>query len=1141
MKKQPQFIKPPLRFLRSTHLERDFYDPEALNSYVLTDVATDCLRRIANGLKQGSGQRCWRIMGDYGSGKSSFALLLAHWFSGNAEKIPQELSSRLAYTTFGVSAPRLLPVLVTGAREALGETIRRGISSALEHHYPSGLGKGPCIINALLKQEKISDGDVLKLIALVNARISADSKGRGLLLIIDELGKSLEHAASAAGESDVFLMQRLAEEASRSGETPLFVIGILHQGFGAYAAALGLTAKREWDKVAGRYDEIVFHHPMEQTVSLVAEALNVPAGQLKQTDMASSRQAMKQAIQLGWYGSTASYTSLEKQAPRIFPLDPCVLPIMSRILHRFGQNQRSIFSFLFGSEPFALIAFRKDYDGQFYRIHHLYDYIHSNLGHHLASVYTSTHWTTIDSMVGSFSSTDPLHTQIVKTVGVLNLLNSSDLTPTTETVSLCLTGVKDDASVREAIDILKSDAGKRVLFDRGVSGGLCLWPHISVDLERAQKTAESMIGPIKSPADFIQTHLDNTNLVARRHYIKTGNLRYFSVVFCNPKDLENPINLPKEDADGIILTPLCLNQKAVNDAIIMAQSTAFKARSECLVAIPGQLQSLSPFIREVQIWNWIATNTPELNGDRYGRETVSRKMATAQQALDEAISQVIGLDNLGESFSLKFFWKGKPLDITSGRKLLSKLSDICDHLFKTAPIVRNELINRQNISSAAAAARMRLIERILEIPNERLLGMDPEKKPPEMSMYMSVLQHGGLHVETETMSQFVIPSESNDHLRLLPTLTHIETRLKGEPDRPIRVSLLLNELAAIPFGIRAGLAPLLLAVFYVIHRRNIACYENGTFLSELSGAEFLRLTKKPETFEFQYCNIEGLRIVAFEQLARVLNVSADREQPDLLDVVRPLCVIVARLCPYAQKTKQLSPGALAVRNALMDARDPLKLLFELLPSACGYEPIGPDDKNGHTAKKYAQSLSQAIDELRGCYSALQERMKNALIENFGYSRKTVGEFRKEIGARADALSSFVAEAQLKAFCFRLKDTLLSDNDWLDSVASMVAAKPPEKWADQDERIFNEHLSELAGRFVRTEGVAFDKKGNYESGSMRLCVTLPDGTEKKQVLTAAASDRGTISALQETIQKLIKEHGDLALVAASKAVWENLKG
>ena len=90
-KRISDLLAPGTRFLRSAHLERDFHDSTALSGYVLTDFSRDCLSRMATGLKPRSGQRAWRVTGDYGSGKSSFALLLAHWLAGDDAKFPPQI------------------------------------------------------------------------------------------------------------------------------------------------------------------------------------------------------------------------------------------------------------------------------------------------------------------------------------------------------------------------------------------------------------------------------------------------------------------------------------------------------------------------------------------------------------------------------------------------------------------------------------------------------------------------------------------------------------------------------------------------------------------------------------------------------------------------------------------------------------------------------------------------------------------------------------------------------------------------------------------------------------------------------------------------------------------------------------------
>src|SRR6266516_6452397 len=105
------------RFLRSIHLSRDFKDSSVLDSYVLTEQIQAVLIRIARGLTPNSGQRAWRITGDYSSGKSSFALVLAHLFSSKQSNLPAPLKNAIDFDKLGISTPHLLPILVTGTRK----------------------------------------------------------------------------------------------------------------------------------------------------------------------------------------------------------------------------------------------------------------------------------------------------------------------------------------------------------------------------------------------------------------------------------------------------------------------------------------------------------------------------------------------------------------------------------------------------------------------------------------------------------------------------------------------------------------------------------------------------------------------------------------------------------------------------------------------------------------------------------------------------------------------------------------------------------------------------------------------------------------------------------------------------------------
>jgi hypothetical protein len=346
------------RFLRSTQLERDFDDSAALSGYVPTDFVRSCLGRIGEGLRPRSGQRAWRVTGDYGSGKSSFALFLAHALAGRDSTFPPQLRRVVDFQKLGIDHPRFLPVLATCSRQPLGISILRALHRSLCDTYRKGAKAKPVerIQRLLNSKSEPSDDEIVDAILEANTQVIADSKAQGLLLIVDELGKFLEFAAHHPQRQDVFLLQRLAETASRSSAEPLFVVCLLHQGFNAYSDHLNQSAQREWEKVAGRFEEIIFDQPVEQVAHLIASALNVRVGQIPKAQVTALRRAMEQTLGLGWFGS-AQRQSLMDLAARLYPLHPTVLPVLIRCFRRFGQNERSLFSFLLSNEPFGLQAY----------------------------------------------------------------------------------------------------------------------------------------------------------------------------------------------------------------------------------------------------------------------------------------------------------------------------------------------------------------------------------------------------------------------------------------------------------------------------------------------------------------------------------------------------------------------------------------------------------------------------------------------------------------------------------------------------------------------------------------------------------------------------------------------------------------
>lgn len=1132
------------RYLRSVNLERDFSDPQALNAYVLTPQVKQYLERMVTGLSPSSGRRAWRVTGDYGAGKSSYALALSRLLSGERKHLPKDIREAVNFRSIG-ARPDLLPVLMTGSKAPLSASLLRSLKQAIMGQALSGrrLGVLAKIEAALSPAENgIPDEITVNLITETADSLRHTGRASGLLIVIDELGKLLEYAAHNPDRQDVFLLQRLAEVAARSGGTPIFVVGLLHQGFSAYADTLSPSAQKEWEKVAGRFEEIAFSQPLDQTALLVSRALGVNTARLPRARLAEIKNDLSATIDLGWYGAACDRKWLKEIVAGIFPLHPTVLPIVVNLFRRFGQNERSLFGFLLQEESFGLFEFarRQTASEGFYRLHHLYDYARANFGHRLGAQSYRSHWNLIDSIIGSYPADEPLETQILKTVGLLNLLDEQHLLASDEAIRLAVIGNNQSAqrSFDKALKRLRAD--KQVIYLRGASGGWCLWPYTSVNLEKLYADADRAVGwqNLRVSSNLVE-RLEDRPLVARRHYIETGNLRHFEVRYLPVGELDAIPDADFNRADGWIVVALCEAEEERRSALRLARSDRLKHRPELLLAVPRPLNTLSNLLSEALRWEWVERDTPELQHDQYAREEVSRQKEAARQALNKTIAGSVGLRQFSGKTEMEWYCQGQLLKIGDGRELLERLSRICDEIYHSAPRVKNELINRRSLSSAAAAARMRLLEGIFSKHNEPLLGMNPDKKPPEMSMYLSILKAGNIHKKTESGWALREPEETNDTLNLLPALRHLRGLLESRQDSRVRVAELLAELRRPPFGIRDGLGVVLLMAFAVIHEPHVAFYEDGVFRHKTAGLDVMHLVKVMDKYEIQYYRIAGIRAALFEEIMKLLELPG-RSQPQLLDVVRPLCVFAAGLPKYVQRTTHLSMIARQVRDALLNAREPATLLFRELPEACSFEPFKVEDhQNDRRVRTFIGVLKGAVDELRAAYTDLLQRLRNAIHRSFDLP-DDAGDFRERLALRAQEIVETVTEPSLKSFCLRLRDRELPDHEWLESVGSLLCSLPPSRWADADEGKFIQELGAVAARFKRIESLNFKTRGKLNPQSaIRIAITRPDGTEVDQVIFFSQVEEARVAEVEERIAKIITEADGAGLAAAARAFWRTL--
>ena len=1104
------------RFMRSVHLERDSLDPRSSLGYILTPVAQQAIERITSSFQSGSTQRAWRISGDYGSGKTDLGLALARIAFGIREELPKPLRRF-------VGDVRLEAMMATGDSEPLGATVMRALNRAPK----SGSRSTPSTQQVLTA--------VREEIAKSRRRGAA-----GILLIIDELGKNLEYAARQPEQNDMFLLQRLAEEAARSGKSALVLVTMLHQGVNAYSAGLDSAAKREWDKVAGRLEEIVFAQPIEQVAVLLAATLNVDLDRVPAAVKKKSQSAMRRALRLGMYGSSAA-DSLVDLGPSLFPLHPTVLPILVRAMRKFGQNERSLFSFISAAEPMALQQHAELplAQAEQYQVHHLFDYLRNNLLPTLTSGTSQTHWSVAEAVIASTEIRSLEEERVLKTAALLSVLDAPDL-PATEELILQAVANDDPKRVAEALKNLRE---REAIYERGTARGLCLWPHTSVSLsdamEQAKRATAELRGSIKIFCDSVQSE----HLVPRGYYSKNGTLRFAEVRLVPADEMRDVLShQPVLDGRGadlnvFVVIPADSRQQGVAEQRLAGE----RLNDGVLVATATPPASALAALSDVVAWEWIKANTPHLSGDRYAREEVSGQLAQAKQTFRQRLG---GLDNLAVPGGIPMLWRSRVAAKTlpPGRPLLKFIEEECLRIYEKSPRVLNELINRRSPSGAAVSARTKLAEAMVTSPHLENLGMDGAKRPAEMALYLSILKKGLYHVEDGGSWRFQLPSLEQDRQRcnLLPALNAITATLKaGGTDAMIPVPDVLDVLARPPFGITRGLQPLILGLHLATHHQHVAIYEDGTYLHAAGGDEFARLLKEPQFFHLQYCALEGVRRDVFTRLLDRLKISPrDTRKSDLIDLVRPMVSFIGREVPdYARKTTKLSANTVAVRRALLEGREPMRLVFTSLPEACGISPIGDDLVA--SPDEFASRLIYAMQEIRTAYPNLLQRLAKSIAAAFEVFGERAAP-RSLIAARAAQLAVTVTNPSIKAFALRLCDRVHDDKAWIESVANLLARKSPERWTDADETEFHHQLELAAQHFKRVEMALMGTTKKLNGHACRIALTKSDGTEVGDLVNWDGLEESRIVPIEDEIAKILARHGQHGLAGAMRAIWARLE-
>lgn len=1070
-------------YRRSVRIDADVGCIDALEGYVLTDTAREALSVMSRQIA-GSNQRAFTWTGPYGGGKSSLAVVLASALSNDIE-LRQAASLLLGDQiplfpqAFHVSKKGWLVIPVVGKRGNISIETAKAIDKVCSSKRPSN-----------------PDSVVTDLVGLAES-----GSHDGILLIVDEMGKFLE--SSAAGGDDVHFFQDLAESAARC-KGQLVVVGLLHQAFRQYASRLGIEAREEWAKVQGRYGDVSFVATGDEVVQLIGRAIECQVSHPWSEEIAGT---VASAI-AGRRPSVGS--RMADMLDACWPLHPITASLLGPASRRqFGQNERSVFGFLSSLEPYGFQEFLANWDGrEVYGPDKYWDYLRANLEQAILSSPDGHRWAQAVEAVERSESKGAGATDcaLAKAIALMDIFRGVSGLAAEESVLLTSVPCATAKEVTESLELLSK---WRVALYRKHIGAWTVFEGSDFDIDQAVSHARASF---VSADTATLTGMANLHpIVAKRHYHETGSFRWMGVTLHTLEEAGRLADSYQPDGGEFGRFVLVLPDRLATAQDVLKELSRLDSdpNKPIVFGVPPNHALIADLGAELLSLRIVENQSPELEGDSVARREVTARLLAVKGALEEALREAVA----------KASWLCKQEDRVSS--LSSSASDMADRIFKYVPQVWSELVNRDSLSSNSVKARRDLMHRMVDNGSEEHLGI--EGFPAERGLYQTLLGATGLHgPKGEGEWGFMAPHEGGGPGLLTLWGTTLQT-LKNAKDKELSAAEIYERWSMPPYGVKSGLMPVFLLAFSLAHADRIAVYREGVFEPALTDVDADELLQDPRRFSIRWVD-EG--VSNNQSLASVVatlshcGFSPNGNSP--LEISRSLVSLVFSLPFWAKRTLRISKEAKAVRDVLLKADDPYRLLMMDLPASLAVSPA-----------RIGDALEAPLRELLDAYPEMLRRVDCSLAKSIDALEGDDPELRE----RAEFVTKATGDLRLEGFAARLKKrdgSLVS----IEGILSLAANKPPRDWTDLDIDSALISLAELALAFRRAEALVSVE--NRAPGREAFAVVIGAGGGSKVVtrtFEVAGRDRTAVSGAAESLVRFLESSGlsrELLMAALARA-------
>lgn len=1073
------------QYQRSIRIDTDLGREDSLDGFICHDTAKKVIETMAIQTIE-TNQRAYTWTGPFGSGKSSLALNFASALSSNMvlrKKARMKLQPSLLPLfdkAFPVEKQGWLILPIVGKRTSFTKEIVKVLNTYLsqDEHL----------------EETINSSTLIeKLVAISNSQ-----NNDGVLLLIDEMGKFLESATSEG--DDIHFFQDLAEAAARA-TGKLIIVGVLHQAFRAYANKLDTSTRDDWSKIQGRFSDIPLIVNSDEIVDLIGQAIKT---KLPHRSTSEICELVTKSIQKR---RPIINDDFAQQLDLCWPLHPTMSVLLGPISRKqFGQNERSTFTFLSSAEPKGFQEFLKTTfysESVWYKPENYWEYIRANFDAAIQSSSDGHRWSqaveAVERTEARVQKNVDLRVSLIKSISIINLFKNGSGLAADNNV---LASLYPEYSLQIIEDALSDLSLWRVAVYRKHLSAWAIFEGSDFDIDKAISTAK--VKSEKINVNELSKLAALHPIVAKRHYYKTGSLRWMDVVISSTDDLDKLI-ISKDVRSGSFGKFILALPNKNDNYLTIKEKLLEKIESipeELVIGIPSNFDNIHSLGEELLALEYVkSTANGILEGDSVARREVLSRIDVVKFQLEEEVKKALS--------TAIWFVKGVAKKNINMYILASKIADL---KFKNTPEIKSEILNRSKLSTSAVKARRELMHRMVNYIDKE--NLDLIGYPAERGLYDIVLKNTKLHQKYNSSNWKLYPPIKGTPLF---TLWERTDDIFTENDEIIKVEYIYSIWGEPPFGIHDGLKPVLFLAYFLSRSNELSIYKNGMFLPTFTDVDVDELLQSEKKFQLRKVIIDTPKSNLLKGIGKVIeDILGLPVNPEPLDSARGLVNIVFGLPHWTQRTQRLTSKTKIIRDLLLKASDPYKILFIDLESKLGCidQPLA-----------YIDQLRYSINELFHAYKNMLADIREMMFRELGNSNAGLHK-------RCEVVSGVSGDFRFEAFVNRLK--MLDETDeTFEGILSLAVNKPSRNWNDGDISVAEMEIAKWVTRFKQYETYASVKGRNPTREAFAVSVGTGNTLSSRFVeFDISESERHAARvAVDNVLKTLSKNHSPEALLAA----------